>query len=41
MGAFRQPFGLLCHAALPFVMLMLGTLAFVIWQPWIALALVR
>lgn len=35
-GAFRQPFGLLCRAALPFVVLMLACLALVIWQPWIA-----
>lgn len=41
MGAFRQPFGVLCQAALPFVALMLGTLAVVIWQPWIALAWAR
>ena len=41
MGAFKQPFAVLCHAALPFVALMLGTLAVVIWQPWIALALAR
>jgi C4-dicarboxylate transporter DctM subunit len=41
MGAFKQPFGLLCHAALPFIVLMLGCLALVVWQPWIAMALVR
>lgn len=41
MGAFKQPFGVLCQAALPLVALMLGTLAVVVWQPWIALALVR
>ncbi|MCK6421330.1 MAG: TRAP transporter large permease subunit [Aquabacterium sp.] len=41
MGAFKQPFAVLCHAALPFIVLMLGTLAVVIWQPWIALALAR
>jgi C4-dicarboxylate transporter DctM subunit len=40
-GAWQQPFGLLCRAAVPFVALMLGCLALVIWQPWIALALVR
>ena len=37
MGAFRQPFGLLCRAAVPFILLMLGCLALVIWQPWIAM----
>lgn len=35
-GAFRQPFGLLCRAALPFIGLMLACLALVTWQPWIA-----
>jgi C4-dicarboxylate transporter DctM subunit len=40
-AAYRQPFALLCRAALPFVALMLGCLALVIWQPWIALALVH
>jgi C4-dicarboxylate transporter DctM subunit len=40
-GAFRQPFAMLCRAAAPFVVLMLGCLTLVTWQPWIALALVR
>ena len=35
MGAFKQPFALLCRAALPFVAIMLGCLMLVIWQPWI------
>lgn len=35
MGAFKQPFGLLCRAALPFIVIMLGCLAIVIWQPWL------
>ena len=35
MGAFKQPFGLLCRAALPFIAIMLACLALVIWQPWI------
>lgn len=35
MGAFKQPFGMLCRAALPFVAIMLACLALVIWQPWI------
>jgi C4-dicarboxylate transporter DctM subunit len=37
MSAFKQPFGLLCRAAVPFIVLMLGCLAIVIWQPWIAM----
>jgi C4-dicarboxylate transporter DctM subunit len=37
MSAFKQSFGLLCRAALPFIGLMLGCLALVIWQPWIAM----
>jgi C4-dicarboxylate transporter DctM subunit len=41
MSAFKQPFGKLCHAALPFILLMLGCLVIVIWQPWIAMYLVR
>jgi C4-dicarboxylate transporter DctM subunit len=32
---------MLCRAAAPFVVLMLGCLTLVTWQPWIALALVR
>ena len=40
MTAFKQPFGTLCRAALPFIGLMLGCLALVIWQPWIAKGLV-
>ncbi|MBL8331085.1 MAG: TRAP transporter large permease subunit [Rubrivivax sp.] len=41
MTAFKQPFGTLCLAALPFIGLMLGCLALVIWQPWIAMGWVR
>ena len=41
MGAFRQPFGELCRAVVPFIVIMLGCLALVIWQPWIAMWLVR
>ena len=41
MGAFKQPFGVLCRAALPFIVLMLGCLALVIYQPWIAMGLVK
>lgn len=33
MGAFRQPFGLLCRAALPFIAIMLACLALVIAMP--------
>jgi C4-dicarboxylate transporter DctM subunit len=37
MSAFKQSFGLLCRAAVPFIILMLGCLAIVVWQPWIAM----
>lgn len=37
MSAFKQPFGLLCRAALPFILLMMGCLVLVVWQPWIAM----
>ena len=37
MSAFKQPFGLLCKAALPFIGLMIACLAIVVWQPWIAM----
>jgi C4-dicarboxylate transporter DctM subunit len=37
MSAFKQPFGLLCRAAMPFILLMLGCLIMVVWQPWIAM----
>jgi C4-dicarboxylate transporter, DctM subunit len=37
MSAFKQPFGLLARAALPFIALMLASLVIVIWQPWIAM----
>lgn len=40
MTAFKQPFALLCRAAVPFIGLMLLCLALVIWQPWIAMSLV-
>jgi len=40
MSAFKQPFGLLCRAAVPFILLMLMCLALVVWQPWIAMYLV-
>ena len=41
MTAFKQPFGLLCRAALPFIAIMLVCLVLIIWQPWIALYLVN
>jgi C4-dicarboxylate transporter, DctM subunit len=41
MSAFKQNFGLLVKAAIPFVLLMIGCLAVVIWQPWIAMYLVN
>jgi C4-dicarboxylate transporter DctM subunit len=37
MSAFKQSFGLLCRAAVPFIILMLCCLALVVWQPWIAM----
>ncbi|QQS13301.1 MAG: TRAP transporter large permease [Rhodospirillales bacterium] len=40
MSAFKQKFGLLCRAAIPFILIMLGCLALVVWQPWIAMYLV-
>ncbi len=41
MTAFKQPFGTLVRAALPFIGLMLVCLVLVIWQPWIAMYLVN
>ncbi len=40
MSTFKQKFGELVIAAGPFIVLMLGCLALVAWQPWIAMALV-
>jgi C4-dicarboxylate transporter, DctM subunit len=40
MGAFKQSFGLLCQAAIPFIFIMLVCLIIVVWQPWIAMYLV-
>ncbi len=40
MSAFKQPFGLLVKAALPYVGLMIVCLGVVVWQPWIAMYLV-
>ncbi|WP_291845729.1 TRAP transporter large permease [Bradyrhizobium sp.] len=41
MSAFKQPFGRLCIAAIPFILLMMFCLALVIWQPWIAMYFVN
>jgi C4-dicarboxylate transporter DctM subunit len=41
MSAFKQPFGRLCIAAMPFILLMMFCLALVIWQPWIAMYFVN
>lgn len=41
MSAFKQPFGLLVRAAVPFIVLMLVCLAVVVWQPGIAMYLVN
>ncbi len=40
MSAFKQNFGLLCRAAVPFILLMIVCLVTVVWQPWIAMYLV-
>jgi C4-dicarboxylate transporter DctM subunit len=40
MGAFKQSFGTLCRAAVPFILIMLVCLVIVVWQPWIAMYLV-
>jgi len=40
MSAFKQPFGLLVKAAVPYIFMMLACLALVVWQPWIAMYLV-
>jgi len=40
MSTFKQKFGELIIAAMPFVVLMLGCLALIAWQPWIAMTLV-
>lgn len=40
MSAFKQSFGVLCRAAIPFIALMMLCLVIVIWQPWIAMSLV-
>ena len=37
MSAFKQPFGLLVKAAVPYIVLMIACLAVVVWQPGIAM----
>jgi C4-dicarboxylate transporter DctM subunit len=37
MGAFKENFGVLCRAAIPFIIILLICLAIVVWQPWIAM----
>ena len=39
MSTFKRKFGELVIAAVPFIVLMLGCLAVIAWQPWIALTL--
>lgn len=41
MSAFKQSFGTLVKAAVPFILLMLVCLAIVIWQPWIGMYFVN
>ena len=41
MSTFKQKFSELIIAAVPYIFLMLGCLALVAWQPWIAMALVN
>ena len=40
MSTFKQKFGELVLAAVPFIVLMLGRLALIAWQPWISMGLV-
>ena len=39
MSVFKRKFGELVIAAVPFIAVMLVCLAIIVWQPWIALAL--
>ena len=41
MSAFKQPFGLLARAAVPFILVMLTGLIMVISMPWIAMYFVN
>ena len=40
MTAYRESFGFICRAAIPFVILMILCLLLITFQPWIAMALV-
>lgn len=40
MTTFKQKFGELVKAAVPFIFIMLACLALIAWQPWISMALV-
>lgn len=39
MTAFRQDFGFICRAVVPFILLMLGCLVAITFAPWIALSI--
>tara|TARA_R110002167_G_scaffold59894_13_gene169673 strand:+ start:502 stop:1761 length:1260 start_codon:yes stop_codon:yes gene_type:complete len=41
MTAFKEPFLLICRAVVPFIFLMLGVLALVVWLPELSLMLIR
>jgi len=41
MTTFKQKFGELVRAALPFILIMMACLALVAWQPWISMYLVK
>jgi C4-dicarboxylate transporter DctM subunit len=41
MTAFKQPFALLCRAAVPFIVLMLACLMLVVWMPGIVTVFLR
>lgn len=41
MTAFKESFGLICRSAIPWVLMMLGCLLLITFQPWIAMALVN
>ena len=41
MTAFKEPFLLICRAVVPFILLMLGVLALVVWLPELSLMLIR
>ena len=41
MTAFKESFGLICRSVIPFILLMLGVLALVVWFPELSLFLLR